>query len=61
MLPKILPVAYISSFTVMTYLKKLIGTKSLNTVQQDCFLELYPLPMKKKERKRKKREIIMID
>ena len=45
MLLKILPVACISSFTVMTYLKKLIGTKSLNTVRQDCFLELYPLPM----------------
>ena len=58
MLPKILPVACISSFTVMTYMKKLIGAKPLNTVQQDCFLELYPLPMKKKERKRKKERLL---
>ena len=33
MLPKILPVTRIFSFTIMTYLKKLIGIKSLNTKQ----------------------------
>ena len=32
-LPKILPVMCILSFTIMTYLKKLIGIKSLNTKQ----------------------------
>ena len=31
MLPKILPVTRIFSFTIMTYLKKLIGIKFLNT------------------------------
>ena len=32
-LPNILPVVRIFSFTIMTYLKKLIGIKSLNTKQ----------------------------
>ena len=39
-LPKILPVVHISSFIIMTYLKKFIGIKSLITKQ--CLAELSP-------------------
>ena len=41
-LPKNLPVEYIFSYTVMTKLNKLIGTKSLNIKQ--CPIIITPLP-----------------
>ena len=47
MLPSILPVAYIFSFIIMTYLKKLTGIKSLNTKQQPVCPRVYPSSYKK--------------
>ena len=41
---KILPVVYIFSLTIMTYLKMLIGIKSHNTKQ--CSARLSPPPVK---------------
>ena len=43
-LPKILPAAYIFSYTIMTNLKKLIGTKSLNTKQSPAGLSPRIIP-----------------
>ena len=40
-LPKILLEACIFSYTIMTYLKKLVGTKSLNTSQRPTGLSLF--------------------
>ena len=39
-LPNILPAAYIFSYTIMSYLKKLVGTKSVNTKQCSVALSL---------------------
>ena len=43
---KVLPALYIFSYTIMTYLRKLVGTKSLNTKKSSarlCFRFMHPV------------------